>query len=87
MTRLQLRQWLTNPPRAPGVMQATDSAEALLHICRKLWHQPYIAPVYALLLHQWLLLKKDAGGWEQRQKHVNVLVLGEGPAAFLPLQC
>lgn len=35
-----------------------------------------MGPVYALLLHQWLLLNKDAGGSEQRQKHLNVLVVG-----------
>lgn len=57
-------------------MQKWDSAEALLYVCRRLWGQPYVAPVYALLLHQWLLLNKDAGGQLQRQKHVNVLISG-----------
>jgi hypothetical protein len=34
-----------------------------------------------LLLHmwvcRWLLLRREAGGIEQRQKHVNVLMYGE----------
>ena len=58
-------------------MQKWDTAESLLYVCRRLWGQPYVGPVYTLLLHQWLLLNKDAGGTEQRQKHVNVLVSGK----------
>ena len=58
-------------------MQKWDTAESLLYVCRKLWGQPYVTPVYTLLLHQWLLLNKDAGGSEQRHKHINVLVSGE----------
>lgn len=51
-------------------------------MCRRLWGQPYIAPVYTLLLHRWLLLHKDAGGQLQRQKHVNVLVSGAAQTAL-----
>ncbi len=51
-------------------------AESLLYTCRSLWGQPFVFPVYTLLLHQWLLLNKDAGGSEQRQKHINVLISG-----------
>lgn len=58
------------------MLQKWDTAESLLYVCRRLWGQPYIGPVYSLLLHQWLLLNKDAGGSEQRQKHINVLVSG-----------
>lgn len=29
------------------------------------------------LLRRWLLLRREAGGIEQRQKHVNVLMYGE----------
>ncbi|KAK9805743.1 hypothetical protein WJX73_004906 [Symbiochloris irregularis] len=61
---------------APYFHKTWDAAEALLYVCRRLWGQPYIAPVYTLLLHRWLLLHKDAGGQLQRQKHVNVLVSG-----------
>lgn len=57
-------------------LQKWDAAEGLLYICRKLLSQPYVAPVYAMLLFQWLLANKDAGGAEQRQKHVNLLVAG-----------
>lgn len=32
--------------------------------------------IFALLLHRWLLLRPEAGGLEQRQKHVHVLMLG-----------
>ena len=66
-------------------MQKWDTAESLLYVCRRLWGQPYVGPVYTLLLHQWLLLNKDAGGTEQRQKHVNVLVSGKLLPAALSL--
>lgn len=46
---------------------------------KRLWGQPYVAPIYALLLHRWMLLRKDAGGLVQRQKHVGVLVFGARP--------
>ena len=48
-------------------------------MCRKLLSQPYVSPIYAMLLYQWLLVNKDAGGAEQRQKHVNLLVAGAPP--------
>ena len=57
-------------------MQNGQAADDLLHVCRRLWGQPYVAPMYALLLSQWLLTHPDAGGKEQRQKHVNVLISG-----------
>lgn len=57
-------------------LASDDSADALLYLCRKLWGQEYAAPIYAVLLHKWLLLKSEAGGVDQRLKHVNVLVLG-----------
>ncbi|CAL8466912.1 g6448 [Coccomyxa elongata] len=63
---------------APYFRKKWDAAEGLLYICRKLLSQPYVAPVYAMLLYQWLLANKDAGGAEQRQKHVNLLVAGAG---------
>lgn len=54
-----------------------QAGETVLYYCKRLWGQPWIAPILALLLHQWLLLRPEAGGTEQRQKHINVLVLGE----------
>ena len=60
-------------------VQKWDAAEGLLYACRKLLSQPYVSPVYAMLLYQWLLVQKDAGGAEQRQKHVNLLVAGALP--------
>lgn len=56
--------------------QKWDAAEALLFICRQLWGQPYIVPVYALLLHRWLLLGNRAAGSQERDKYVNVLIAG-----------
>ena len=64
-------------------MQNEIAADDLLHVCRRLWGQPYVAPVYALLLHQWLLSHPTAGGTEQRQKHVNVLISGMQPLRML----
>ncbi|CAD7699625.1 unnamed protein product [Ostreobium quekettii] len=53
-----------------------SAADQLLAICRRIWGQPFVAAIYTLLLHQWLLESRDAGGAEQRQKHLNVLVSG-----------
>ncbi|KAK9822986.1 hypothetical protein WJX81_000828 [Elliptochloris bilobata] len=61
---------------APYFSKKWDAAEGLLYVCRKLLSQPYIAPVLSALLYQWMLTHKDAGGAEQRQKHVNLLVAG-----------
>ena len=38
-----------------------------------------------MLLYQWLLANKDAGGAEQRQKHVNLLVAGNQGAHQLSI--
>ena len=43
---------------------------------RRLWGQAYVAPVYALLLHRWLLTHRDAGLRRHRTKHVHVLAIG-----------
>eukprot|EP00884_Botryococcus_braunii_P009457 jgi/Botrbrau1/18512/Bobra.0072s0087.1 len=61
---------------APYLSRKWDAAEGLLYVCRRLWGQPYVAPVYALLLHQWLLLNREAGGGPERAKHINVMVSG-----------
>lgn len=52
-------------------------------MCRKLLSQPYISPIYAMLLYQWLLANKDAGGAEQRLKHINLLTAGSLHDALL----
>lgn len=52
------------------------AADSLLIVCRGIWGQPFVAAIYTLLLHRWLLGRKSAGGMEQRQKHLNVLVAG-----------
>ena len=62
-------------------VQKWDNADALLYICRQLWGLSIISPVYTLLLHQWLLLHKDAGGADQRQKHVSVVISGRFPGS------
>ena len=48
----------------------------MLYFCRRLWGQSIVGAIFALLLHRWLLLRPEAGGLEQRQKHVHVLMLG-----------
>ncbi|WIA11477.1 hypothetical protein OEZ85_011591 [Tetradesmus obliquus] len=61
---------------APYYCQNNVAADTLLYFCKRLWGLPYLAPTFALLLHRWLLLRREAGGIEQRQKHVNVLMYG-----------
>jgi hypothetical protein len=61
---------------APYFCRAPADSEALLAACNRLWGQAFAAPIYALLLHQWLLVHPEAGGAERRLKHVNVLVSG-----------
>lgn len=39
--------------------QSRDSGEAVSHLCQRLWGQGYAAPIFALLLHRWLLLGRD----------------------------
>ncbi|KAI7841005.1 hypothetical protein COHA_005233 [Chlorella ohadii] len=80
---------------APYLCKERAASEALLALCRQLWGQPFTAPTYALLLHQWLLVHSEAGGAEQRLKHLNVLFSGArqlfvgdaetGRTAFQPL--
>lgn len=50
---------------APYLCKEWAASEALLALCRQLWGQPFTAPTYALLLHQWLLVHSEAGGAEQ----------------------
>jgi len=61
---------------SPFYCEGHREAEALLGVCRCLWGQPYVAPLYALLLHKWLLLFPEAGGVAERLKHINVLIQG-----------
>jgi hypothetical protein len=69
-------------------VQEGVAADTLLYFCKRLWGQPYLAPIFALLIHKWLLLRPEAGGIEQRQKHVNVLMLGECPCwVYIGLAC
>lgn len=61
---------------APHFCRDWAASEALLALFRQLWGQPFAAPTYALLLHQWLLVHAEAGGGDQRLKHLNVLCSG-----------
>jgi hypothetical protein len=61
---------------APYYTRDSAAADTVLYFCKRLWGQPYVAPILALLLHRWLLSRPEAGGAGQRQKHVNVLVFG-----------
>ncbi len=54
----------------------TQAGEEVLSICKRLWGQPFTAPIFALLLHQWLLVHPEAGGVDERLKHINILVSG-----------
>ena len=58
------------------LLQKWGESQSLLYVCRQLWGLSIIAPIYTLLLHQWLLLHKGAGGADQRQKHVSVVISG-----------
>ena len=60
-----------------AIDQTPTVADAFLAACRGMWGQPFVAAIYTLLLHRWLLERRDAGGLEQRQKHLNVLVAGK----------
>lgn len=57
-------------------LQAPAEAQKLLVVCRRFWGQPYVVSIYTLLLHQWLMIDPTAGGVDERQKHLNVLVAG-----------
>ncbi|KAL4424031.1 hypothetical protein ABPG75_001332 [Micractinium tetrahymenae] len=80
---------------APHFCRSWPASEALLGVLRQLWGQPFAAPIFALLLHQWLLVHPEAGGADQRLKHLNVLLSGTrqlflgdvetGKTAFQPL--
>ena len=61
---------------APYFCSNPDKGETLLLTCKRLWGQPFTAPIFALLLHQWLLTHPDAGGSDERLKHVNIMVSG-----------
>ena len=61
---------------APFLAANPALADALLGVMRRLWGQAYVAPVYALLLHRWLLTHRDAGLRQNRTKHVHVLAIG-----------
>lgn len=61
---------------APHLSQTWEASEALLALFRQLWGQPFAAPTYALLLHQWLLVHAEAGEPDQRLKLLNVLCSG-----------
>ena len=61
---------------APYFCRNTPASEHVLRLCRHLWGQPYTAPIFALLLHQWMFVHPDAGGEDQRLKHLNILISG-----------
>ncbi|KAL6752175.1 hypothetical protein V8C86DRAFT_619745 [Haematococcus lacustris] len=60
--------------------RGADSAVVVLYLLQNLYGQGYAAPLMALLMHRWLLLKraKPGGGLpeEQRLRLVNVTALG-----------
>src|SRR6056297_3497973 len=44
---------------APFFSSHPSTGDELLSVCKKLWGQPFTAPIFALLLHQWLLVQPD----------------------------
>eukprot|EP00873_Tetraselmis_striata_P002314 jgi/Tetstr1/422578/TSEL_013386.t1 len=53
-----------------------SEADLFVQLSCSLWGQPYVAPVFALLLHKRLLLTEEAETASDQLKHVNVLVQG-----------
>ena len=47
---------------APYLASHPARAEGLLTVAKRLWGQPYVAPLYTLLLHRWLLAAPQRGG-------------------------
>mmetsp|Transcript_23171 Transcript_23171/g.59366 ORF Transcript_23171/g.59366 Transcript_23171/m.59366 type:complete len:243 (-) Transcript_23171:818-1546(-) len=56
-----------------------SEADLFVQLSCSLWGQPYVAPVFALLLHKRLLLTEEAETASDQLKHVNVLVQGTPP--------
>jgi hypothetical protein len=61
---------------APYFLTHQSHADELLEAAKKLWGQPFTAPVVALLLHQWFIIHPEAGGIDERLKHLNILLSG-----------
>ena len=51
-------------------------AERVLGVCRGMWGQSYVAAIFSLILHKWLLTNEEAGGKLQRHTCLNVLLTG-----------
>jgi 3-oxoacyl-ACP reductase-like protein len=74
-------QAATAVPAATAVTAATAATAVLAASAQRQTHLVTCATTSCaaiLLLHRWLLLRREAGGIEQRQKHVNVLMYGKG---------
>eukprot|EP00200_Dunaliella_tertiolecta_P015968 CAMPEP_0202422266 /NCGR_PEP_ID=MMETSP1128-20130828/50767_1 /ASSEMBLY_ACC=CAM_ASM_000463 /TAXON_ID=3047 /ORGANISM="Dunaliella tertiolecta, Strain CCMP1320" /LENGTH=671 /DNA_ID=CAMNT_0049030321 /DNA_START=160 /DNA_END=2175 /DNA_ORIENTATION=+ len=59
--------------------RGADSAVAVMHLLQKVYGQGYAAPLVALLLHRWLLLRRSPGRGlpeEQRVRLANVMAMG-----------
>lgn len=48
----------------------------MVEVCCVMWGQSYVAVIFTLLLHKWLLQNNEAGGKPQRHKYFNVLLTG-----------
>ena len=51
-------------------------AEEVLAMCRSMWAHAFVAPIFALLLHRWILVHPTAGGEDERTKNLLVLTRG-----------
>ncbi|CAG9461639.1 unnamed protein product [Pedinophyceae sp. YPF-701] len=70
-------------------------AERLLALCQGQWVSVLVPPIYALLLHRWLLTRPDAGGRDDRARNAHIMLLAArdlmrgdadgGASKFLPL--
>ena len=72
---------------APYLASHPARAEGLLTVAKRLWGQPYVAPLYTLLLHRWLLAgaqpraggnrKGGGGGGGHHSSAAHAALLGE----------
>eukprot|EP01024_Parvocaulis_polyphysoides_P016199 TRINITY_DN17180_c0_g3_i3.p1 TRINITY_DN17180_c0_g3~~TRINITY_DN17180_c0_g3_i3.p1 ORF type:complete len:379 (+),score=10.56 TRINITY_DN17180_c0_g3_i3:53-1189(+) len=61
---------------APFYEKFCDVSEALVFTCQKMWGQPYVPPIFCLLLYRWLFLQKNVAKKRDRQTLMNVMLQG-----------
>eukprot|EP01025_Chloroclados_australasicus_P043669 TRINITY_DN4685_c0_g3_i1.p1 TRINITY_DN4685_c0_g3~~TRINITY_DN4685_c0_g3_i1.p1 ORF type:complete len:400 (+),score=26.59 TRINITY_DN4685_c0_g3_i1:100-1200(+) len=61
---------------APFYEKYNDVSEALVFTCQKMWGQPYVPPIFCLLLHRWLFLQRSVAIKRDRHTLLNVMLQG-----------